>query len=64
MENTLASLRRENERLRADLDRKVIPSSQSCKDLANFVEKTPEPLYSKAESNNVFRQKATGCTIL
>jgi len=64
METTYDNLRKEQERLQEDLERKRISSSQASKDLVVYVEKIPEPLFPKSDIPNPFRAKVGGCWLL
>jgi len=61
----LESVLRQLERQREDLDRKRIKTSEACKDLVTFCEKTEDPFDPKYEKsfNNPFKAK-TGISCL
>jgi hypothetical protein len=62
----LESLKRQNERLKEDLERKRIKTSEAVADLVAFCEKTDEPFNPKNEksSHNPYKVKSSGCTVV
>jgi len=66
MSAQIESLKRQNERLKEDLDRKRIKVSEAATDLVAFCEKTEEPFHPKFEkgSNNPYKNKSTTCNIV
>lgn len=66
MSTQLENLKRQNERLKDDLDRKRVKTSEACKDLIQYTEQTEEPLHpTNSKSPNPFRAKGgSSCNII
>jgi len=65
-QGTLENLLRQVERLKEDLNRKRIKTSEACKDLQAYCEKVEDPFDPKYEKtiSNPFKSKSSSCVII
>ena len=65
MSAQIESLKRQNERLKEDLDRKRIKVSEASAELIAYCEKTDEPFHPKYDkANNPYKSKGPVCNIV